>query len=190
MATRTRLWALFLCPKQKCLHTPQVFDDSSYCYCGLQKADPTDSSCYFCSDNIFSLIHASVKQGKILPCIDMKLVSKLIICTETAATCQWQFLKVFYNGNWHLASFYSPKLMWFTILYIVLPHWNVYYLLIPFRNRCMNWCVANFHICFESFHKENNVYKNGMLLLRHVFTFGSKHLILETAAAMAPLPWS
>lgn len=62
--------------------------------------------------------------------------------------------------------------------YIVLPHWNVYYLLIPFRNRCMNWCVANFHICFESFHKENNVYKNDMLLLRHVFTFWSKQLIL------------
>lgn len=58
-------------PSKSVYIPPWVFDDSSYCYCGLQKADPTDTSCYFCSDNIFSLIHASVKQGKILPGIDM-----------------------------------------------------------------------------------------------------------------------
>ena len=57
----------FYAPSKSAYIPPQVFDDSSYCYCGLQKADPTDTSCYFCSDNIFSLIHASVKQGKILP---------------------------------------------------------------------------------------------------------------------------
>ena len=54
-------------PSKSVYIPPLVFDDSSNCYCGLQKADPTDTSCYFCSDNIFSLIHASVKQGKILP---------------------------------------------------------------------------------------------------------------------------
>ena len=58
-------------PSKSVYISPRVFNDSSYCYCGLQKADPTDTSCYFCSDNIFSLIHKSVKQGKILPGIDM-----------------------------------------------------------------------------------------------------------------------
>ena len=47
-----------------------VFDDSSYCYCGLQKADLTDTNAVTISDNIVSLIHESVKQGKILPVID------------------------------------------------------------------------------------------------------------------------
>ena len=59
---------------EPCSHTPiksvyiplRVFNDNSYC-CGLQKADPTDTSCCFCSDNLLSLIHESVKQGKMLP---------------------------------------------------------------------------------------------------------------------------
>ena len=53
-------------PSKSVYIPPRIFNDSSYCYCGLQKADSTDTSCYFCSDNLLSLIHESVKQGKIL----------------------------------------------------------------------------------------------------------------------------
>lgn len=51
----------------KDVYIPQrVFNDSSYCYCGLHKADPADQSCCFCSDHLIKLIHESVKQGKIV----------------------------------------------------------------------------------------------------------------------------
>jgi len=44
----------------------RVFSDSSYCYCGLQKADPEDEKCYFCGDPLTNLIDGSIQQGKIL----------------------------------------------------------------------------------------------------------------------------
>lgn len=51
----------------KDVYIPQrVFNDSSYCYCGLHKADPADQSCCFCSDHLMKLIHDSIKQGKIV----------------------------------------------------------------------------------------------------------------------------
>ena len=53
-------------PSKSVYIPPRIFNDSCYCYCGLQKADPTDTSCYFCGDNILSLTHESVKQGKLL----------------------------------------------------------------------------------------------------------------------------
>lgn len=51
----------------KDVYIPQrVFNDSSYCYRGLHRADPADQSCCFCSDHLMKLIHESVKQGKIV----------------------------------------------------------------------------------------------------------------------------
>ena len=44
----------------------RVFNDSSYCYCGLKKASQTDRKCCFCNDKLMSLIDDSVHQGKII----------------------------------------------------------------------------------------------------------------------------
>ena len=44
----------------------RVFDDPSYCYCGLLKAYPNDPKCTLCSDTIMTLVDESVKDGKIL----------------------------------------------------------------------------------------------------------------------------
>ena len=60
---------------EPCSYTPsksvyiplRVFDDPLCCYCGLQKADQTDSGSSFCTDPLLTLIHESVGQGKILP---------------------------------------------------------------------------------------------------------------------------
>ena len=41
------------------------FNDSNYCYCGLHKADPADKSC-LCSVHFMTLIHTSLKGGKIV----------------------------------------------------------------------------------------------------------------------------
>ena len=42
----------------------RVFNDCSYCYCGLKKASQTDRKCCFCNDKLMSLIDDSVHQGK------------------------------------------------------------------------------------------------------------------------------
>ena len=57
-------------PSKSVYIPPRVFDDPSYCYCGLQKADQTDTGCSFCTDPLLCLIHESVSQGKILPGLD------------------------------------------------------------------------------------------------------------------------
>ena len=54
-------------PSKSVYIPPRVFDDPLCCYCGLQKADQTDSGCSFCTDPLLTLIHESVGQGKILP---------------------------------------------------------------------------------------------------------------------------
>ena len=54
-------------PSKSVYIPPRVFDDPLCCYCGLQKADQTDSCCSFCTDPLLTLIHESVGQGKILP---------------------------------------------------------------------------------------------------------------------------
>ena len=53
-------------PSKSVYIPPSVFDDPLRCYCGLQKADQTDSGCSFCTDPLLTLIHESVGQGKIL----------------------------------------------------------------------------------------------------------------------------
>ena len=51
----------------KNVYIPQrVFNDSNYSYCGLHKADPADQSCCLCGDHLMTLIHKSVKEGKIV----------------------------------------------------------------------------------------------------------------------------
>ena len=45
----------------------RVFNDPSYCYCGLLKASPDDVKCTFCLDKVMKLIEQSVKDGKIPP---------------------------------------------------------------------------------------------------------------------------
>ena len=57
------------CPytASKSVYIPQrVFNDNSYCYCGLHKANLTDESCSFCSDKLMDLIKASVRERKIV----------------------------------------------------------------------------------------------------------------------------
>ena len=46
---------------------PRVLNDSAYCYCGLEKADPGDIKCCFCSDRTMFLIHESVKARQYKP---------------------------------------------------------------------------------------------------------------------------
>ena len=59
---------------EPCSYTPsenvyipqRVFNDSNYCYCGPHKSDPADQSCCLCGDHLMTLIHKSVKEGKLL----------------------------------------------------------------------------------------------------------------------------
>jgi len=46
---------------------PRVFEDCNYCYCGLEKADPSDNNCCFCGDSTMTLIHESVMAKKYKP---------------------------------------------------------------------------------------------------------------------------
>jgi len=51
--------------ESKAVYIPErCVNDDSYCYCGLEKADPTDKNCCFCGDELMSLIHESVKDRK------------------------------------------------------------------------------------------------------------------------------
>ena len=43
-------------PSKSVYISSRVFDDAC-CYCGLQKADQTDSGCSFCTDPLLTLIH-------------------------------------------------------------------------------------------------------------------------------------
>ena len=45
----------------------RVFNDPSYCYCGLLKACPEDAKCCVCGDPIMKFIEQSVKDGRIAP---------------------------------------------------------------------------------------------------------------------------
>ena len=52
----------------KGVYIPQrALNDSRYCYCGLEKADPEDQKCYFCGHRLLSLIDESVQRGAIVP---------------------------------------------------------------------------------------------------------------------------
>jgi hypothetical protein len=53
-------------PSKSVYIPPRVFNDNNYCYCGLEKSDPENTSCDFCGDPLLSLIHASVTQCKIV----------------------------------------------------------------------------------------------------------------------------
>ena len=61
----------FMPPGTKCKSEayipPRIFNDSSYCYCGLLKASPDNAKCTFCGDKVMKLIEKSVKQGKVAP---------------------------------------------------------------------------------------------------------------------------
>ena len=43
-----------------------VFENPGYCYCNLEKADPAESKCTFCSDPLMDVIQNSIDQGKVL----------------------------------------------------------------------------------------------------------------------------
>ena len=38
--------------------------DSAFCYCGLEKEEPTDEKCRLCSSNLRARIELSVRKGK------------------------------------------------------------------------------------------------------------------------------
>lgn len=58
--------------ESKDIYIPQrVFNDNQYCYCGLEKANPEDESCCFCSDRLMTLIHESVINRKYMPGLSM-----------------------------------------------------------------------------------------------------------------------
>lgn len=44
----------------------RIFENSGYCYCNLEKADPAESKCTFCSDPLMNVIQNSIDQGKVL----------------------------------------------------------------------------------------------------------------------------
>lgn len=44
----------------------RIFDNGSYCYCGLEKADQADANCCFCGDQLYKAIQDRVVAGKIL----------------------------------------------------------------------------------------------------------------------------
>lgn len=51
--------------ESKDVYIPErCLSDNRYCYCGLEKAGPTDKSCCFCGDKLMSLIHESVRDRK------------------------------------------------------------------------------------------------------------------------------
>ena len=53
--------------KHNAVYIPaRVFENSGYCYCNLEKADPADSKCTFCSDPLMDVIQNSIDQGKVL----------------------------------------------------------------------------------------------------------------------------
>ena len=45
----------------------RVFSDPRFCYCNVDKADPTADKCTFCGDPIMKVIQQSVEQGRVLP---------------------------------------------------------------------------------------------------------------------------
>ena len=66
----------FLYKPGKDVYIPsRVFDNGNYCYCGLEKADPADESCYFCGDQLYKAIQDSVLAGKVLATLAGELQS-------------------------------------------------------------------------------------------------------------------
>lgn len=62
-------------PNRNVYISSRVFDNGNYCYCGLEKADPADESCYFCGDQLYKAIQDSVWAGKILATLAWELQS-------------------------------------------------------------------------------------------------------------------
>ena len=53
--------------KHNAVYIPaRIFENSGYCYCNLEKADPAESKCTFCSDPLMNVIQNSIDQGKVL----------------------------------------------------------------------------------------------------------------------------
>ena len=53
--------------KHNAVYIPaRIFENSGYCYCNLEKADPAESKCTFCSDPLMYVIQNSIDQGKVL----------------------------------------------------------------------------------------------------------------------------
>ena len=44
---------------------PIIFENPSYCYCGLLKTNPSDAKCSICGDPLMWLVEKSVTEGKI-----------------------------------------------------------------------------------------------------------------------------